>query len=828
MNKLLSFLLVLSFILHIFSLTSYALNDKQTEPSMKLKYNGTVEELPDRIYCAYQNNDKAESIDIYDDNLFSLTMNNTDGTKTTEIFQTKIKYIEDDEIKFINTALEEINILGRIISKNRYQCVNTPVKSYYPQRIEDGIIIEKDGYEIVCAPMYSELFNKSSDSGGVVLSENMLHYNNVFTGDDTIIYSPLSNGVKEEIVLDSYIGKNTFEFTINLTGLEPVCMAGESIPLVDIVTKEQVAAISQVDVKDSSPQFKTSLYNSIELYKTDENTYTLKLIIDEAFLTSETTTYPVVIDPTITFYSSSIKDSPVYSGYPSTNYNANTYNIVGYHGASYGEGITFIQMNNLQNYKGINEANVTNAYLRVYEGSGKTTSAKVNLFNCMQLWNDTTVTYNNMPTLASTAYSSNTITSSGWYNFNITALLKGWMKYEVQDGGKSQQYGVALKMASTGVSSRHFASANNSSYSPSVVVTYTPDTSIKTGDYFIQSQYYVSGNHCYLQASSDHTNVVQYTGTGYSTQIWKITALGNGEYSLRPKANTSKYMGTATTSPVNGTNVELCTDSSSNRIRFKLLKNSDGTYRIMSVCSGGNKTGLSVYGPNQSNNTNIQAWDYSGATHQRWKFYPAAPQGRLEYWYCDSNLISYQTNRNLKVCVETLDGFGKSLTTLKSYVGNGFDKWSSLGVSYTFVSSPADCHIYVRGVTRAQAINNNYCTALDAAGATTAIDNEKTISTYMGNVWSPLGWKNTYSVNYKEVYIVWDNGTGGGVKNSNYSTEQWEVIVIHEIGHALGYEGHTETITSNMSIMDAYHGNAIAYNQTVPNANNLKHLRQVY
>lgn len=147
-SKFLVFLLVFCFYLQVFSFLSYAQDAKKTEALEEPMYSVTLEELPDRIYDAYRKNNKAESIDIYDDNLFSLTMNNIDGTRTTEIFQTEIKYIEDNEIKFINTALEEINILGRIISKNRYQCVNTPVKSYYPQKIKDGIIIEKGGYEI--------------------------------------------------------------------------------------------------------------------------------------------------------------------------------------------------------------------------------------------------------------------------------------------------------------------------------------------------------------------------------------------------------------------------------------------------------------------------------------------------------------------------------------------------------------------------------------------------------------------------------------------------------------------------------------------------------
>ena len=267
--------------------------------------------------------------------------------------------------------------------------------------------------------------------------ENILTYEDVFDDNDIITYTPISTGVKEEIIIEEYNGNNIYEFTVELKDLEPLYLTGNSIPLIDKSTGEEVAAISQIDMRDSSQgeAFNTSLFNEIELTQVDGDIYNLKIILDEEFLTNETTVYPVIVDPTLTFNSEPIFDTPVFSGYPNTNFHTNTYNIVGYHGSAYGEAIT----------------------------------------------------YNNMPTLRDVASSSKTISSSGWYQFNIKNYIKNWLKTALGESeNQSQNRGLSLKMSTTGVSSRHFCSADHSTYPPSIVINYKEDTSLHSGHYYIQ------------------------------------------------------------------------------------------------------------------------------------------------------------------------------------------------------------------------------------------------------------------------------------------------------------------------------------------------------
>lgn len=198
--------IMLSLTLETFAVTTNETADttETTENSTAdlVSYNGTIEELPDYIEDSYNENEKAESIDVYDENPFSFTTNNTDGTKTVEIFQKPIKYIENEEIKFIDTKLEELSVLDKLSSEYIYECTKAPVKSFFPTQIKDGVTITNDEYEIKCYPNaeneefnIKNIFTKSIFSEPTLDEENVLTYENVFDDNDIITYTPISTGV---------------------------------------------------------------------------------------------------------------------------------------------------------------------------------------------------------------------------------------------------------------------------------------------------------------------------------------------------------------------------------------------------------------------------------------------------------------------------------------------------------------------------------------------------------------------------------------------------------------------------------------------------------
>lgn len=837
-----SIAIMLSLTLETFAVTTNETADTaettETTTADLVSYNGTIEELPDYIEDSYNENEIAESIDIYDEDPFSFTTINTDRTKTVEIFQTPIKYVEDEEIKFIDTKLEELSIFNKLSSEYIYECTKAPVKSFFPTHIKDGISITNDEYEIKCSPnienqklKLKDIFSKSIFSKPTLDEENILSYEDVFDNNDIITYTPVSTGVKEEIIIEEYNGNNIYEFTVELKDLEPLYLSGDSIPLIDKSTGEEVAAISQIDMRDSSEgeAFNTSLFNKIELSKIDGDIYNLKIILDKEFLTAETTVYPVIVDPTITFTSSCIYDAPVFSGYPNTNNNANTYNVVGYHGSSYGEGIAFIKINNIQNYIYINPNNITSAYLKVYEGSGKTSSATVGVYDTKSTWNNTTITYNNMPSLNAIPYTSITISSSNWYNFSIKGFIKNWLNNALQDGGKSQNYGLALKMTTTGVSSRHFCSANHSTYPSSIIINYTEDTSLEPGEYFISSAY--SG--LFLDTELNTTangNVIQYPATGNTNQIWTIERLSNGYYILHSKYyNNIDSLGISSNSPANGTNVSVYTDTSSNKVTFRIIKNNDSTYRILSVCNS--KTyGLDVCGPSTTATANIQTWQYLGATQQRWCFFKTSQSiQKLSSWFDDTGYgISYFPNKHLKICIEKNDDFQLTKTRLKYHVKNAISDWGDLGISCSFVNDSTNCNIYIKGITRTEA----NALELDSTSAGATMNLFITNKTAGNTLYEFEGYaaeitsgtlKSVYSTTKRTIYIIWDENIGSS-NTSDFEIKKWQAVINHEIGHALGYMGHTDKVSLMMDEINNiyYSGN------TSPNTANINHLKQVY
>lgn len=424
-----------------------------------------------------------------------------------------------------------------------------------------------------------------------------------------------------------------------------------------------------------------------------------------------------------------------------------------------------------------------------------------------------------MPSLNASPYTSITISSSNWYNFSIKGFIKNWLNNALQDGGKSQNYGLALKMTTTGVSSRHFCSANHSTYPSSIIINYTEDTSVKSGNYFIRTQYNPNKKAWnFLYADNSNSNVIQYKGNGNNYQVWKVTNLGNGYYTLHSKGLTTHAIGVASSTPTNGTNVGLYTSSAGNRIKFRIIKNADGTYRILSAC--GNKTmSLDVCGPSDVSGANIQTWQYLGVSQHRWKFYVAAPCGKLSYWNSNSDTVSYHPNKHLKICVEKSAGFKKLKTTLKSYVKSALNNWSALGITYEFTDSSTECDIYVKGVTFSEAIA---ITAI-ATGADGFTMN--TSSSNLGKAYTPSGWRNVQSIDKKSVYIIWSTSEDGYIYPSeDFSANGWESLISHEIGHALGYEGHTKVET----LMYEDRITTPKNNITTPSEDEINHLLQLY
>ncbi len=450
----------------------------QIDNNKEYNYDSLIlSNLPDYIAKNTLNpNITAIKLDTADnDELFSFTTINSDGSKSLYLFNDPVKFVDKNKVRFIDNTITQ-----RISSENEPEYTNSlnAFDLTMPKTLSKGISLKMDDISITMTPFIggtSQAFLKDTTFRG--LNEQVIEYRDVFAKGIHLQYTPINSGLKENIIMENYTGINVFKFYLDVGNAYPIYTEGESIPFASPVTDEIVFIVGQIDAKDSYIGEQTdghfTLYNSLKVEEFGEK-YILTVTVDKEFLTSPNTVYPVIIDPTVTIASSNMQDTSVYSAKKNTQtFYSSAYNIVGNHGDSYGEGIAFIKMTNLGNYTNIDPAKITTAYYNVYEGSGKTNSMTIQVRTPSSTWSQTSITYENMPSLSSPT-TSLTISKSGRHNFDVTQQVRDWIKYERLGTGLNKSRGIALKASSTGISSKHFCSANYSgTTTPALIINYT-------------------------------------------------------------------------------------------------------------------------------------------------------------------------------------------------------------------------------------------------------------------------------------------------------------------------------------------------------------------
>ena len=118
------------------------------------------------------------------------------------------------------------------------------------------------------------------------------------------------------------------------------------------------------------------------------------------------------------------------------------------------------------------------------------------------------------------------------------------------------------------------------------------------------------------------TNVQQWGASKAAAHnTWKVVSDGNGYYYLYSQLGNGKkflldvYYGKA----ANGTNIRIHTDTESDAQLFKIKKNSDGSYSILTKASN-NKGCVEVKDGSKSSGANIQQWGFIDGNLQDWKF----------------------------------------------------------------------------------------------------------------------------------------------------------------------------------------------------------------
>lgn len=126
--------------------------------------------------------------------------------------------------------------------------------------------------------------------------------------------------------------------------------------------------------------------------------------------------------------------------------------------------------------------------------------------------------------------------------------------------------------------------------------------------------------------TSNGTNIWMYEGNGTSAQKWRFIpfaksigqTISDGEYKIVPASNDKYVLGAESSSPVEGSNIQLCAVDKIDKDRrntFNVRYLGDGKYNITSHSSG---LRLDLSRGQMTNGANLQLYTPADANNQRW------------------------------------------------------------------------------------------------------------------------------------------------------------------------------------------------------------------
>ena len=397
------------------------------------------------------------------------------------LFDSNVKFKDDDgSIKFIDNS---IILTEKEDKQYAFRNKANDIKNRFPIDISTGVKMEKGNYGLTVIPVTKEGVQQAqkTSSGFKGEKQEVVQYNNAFGEGSYLQYIPVDNGMKESIILDYYTGQNTFSFKIEVGKLIPVIHDGTWIDFEDPDTKDVIIRISSAYAEDSY----TGKYDGAEHY-TENIKYAIKrlgdgawlftMTVDETFLASSTTVYPILIDPYYYYYgdASNFEDT---CWYENKVYAYNTSNVfcVGKDDTSANKGdcISYIRTKAMSKMKHIKPESITQVALYLNETYNSSGSSYIYAYNCTNS-NINIASTNLYNTMSGMAVSANEITyqwvSSSyqnypWFWWNITTVFKNWLKYERGEGGYTQKRGIILKAQNKTSPLKSFPSSDSASTS---------------------------------------------------------------------------------------------------------------------------------------------------------------------------------------------------------------------------------------------------------------------------------------------------------------------------------------------------------------------------
>lgn len=358
-QKIFALFLCLAMIANILSLSIYADGRDISDFEIEIETNGelSLEALAGRVLpesdrpevvslSSVAANGHVNRLRTQETELSDVIFQNTDGTKTLYRFSYPVKYVDEN-----GNTLDKSNSVSAItVGDTRYGTYayvnpNNDINTYFPQTLNSaqGISLEWDDLKIEMSPISAAIGEETAavQTTNAVLSaqaataqklsynadgesKDAVSFNGVFGAATTVRYTPTFDGVKEDIILNSYNGTNRFTFHITTNGLALLQNDDGQYVFTDPESGEIKALLGELVVYDSSDNVDHYMqsygYNHRYAVSTLEqnNKYAVTVIVDKSFLENDDTVYPVFVDPQLTVWypegDGYIQDTTVFGG----------------------------------------------------------------------------------------------------------------------------------------------------------------------------------------------------------------------------------------------------------------------------------------------------------------------------------------------------------------------------------------------------------------------------------------------------------------------------------------------------------------------------------
>ncbi len=644
--------------------------------------------------------------------LNTFVFRNSDGTRTMRVFSHPVKYIADDG------SVQDISLDVKAKNGGGFVSANHEIVTVFADKLSGGVSLSYDDIDITMVPALAAGKNPVGTLAG---NNRVVTYN--ADSKTSYVYELTYAGYKEDIVVKEYTGQTEYAFKLYTNGLTLVEECG-SFYLADAngAIKASIGDIIVFTEDERNNTLGSMTYDTV----TANQEYVLTIHLDSSYLSHEDTVYPIRIDPTIEINydnngAGAIQDVTIHAQSTYSGTSGSLY--VGRHTSGY-LSRALMRFPNLS-LNGILASRITAASVELRDlmcQDDEDITIDCHIYNKNSpAWSESgTTTWSSVgSSYLGTLLDSHLVSygrgnaGSQRYSFNILTAAKAWA-----NGTQSPAKGLVFKASSsfenqTGTSAKKwyktFASYNRSSYKPSLSITYQGTVNI-----WVNETHLPVGGTKQVSCSTDPSGLsvtwstndssvatVSSTGlvTGISEGTVRITAtytdtatgttasdivflhvkdsvgITNNTVYYIMNVNSQRFLSLESASDSNSTNVYTRARSTSTLSRWKVEKQSNATYQLVSSYSSSGKV-LNASG------TNINIYTDNNSTNQKFSIY-RVNSGVYEGSYCimykqyyvaqDSNYNVYLTTSYSNSAIWSFIPYAKGDAEIFSFNHNGFN-----------------------------------------------------------------------------------------------------------------------------------------------------------